>query len=124
MQNQSFDIKADMLQREHMALEAEARSIGERLWWLVGACFVGLAGCIRLFTGGSAAAEFRESFGEFGANGVIWALLIGSVWLLVDFLRGRTIKARSHAVYLELQGHGYAYDFTKRCWKSSAESTG
>ena len=54
MQSQSFDFKADMLQKEHAALEAEARSMAKRFWWLVGAAFVGLAGC-----GGVSSMETR-----------------------------------------------------------------
>jgi hypothetical protein len=116
MNTGSFDAKADMLQREYAALEAEAKAIAKRLWWLVGASFIGLAGCMRLFAGGDTAREFRHSFGEFGVTAVLWALIIGSVWLLVDFLRGRAVHARSHAVYLELGERGFAYDFRQRCW--------
>lgn len=124
MQNHPPDFQVDTLRNEYSALEADAQGIAKRLWWLVGATIVGIMGCMRLAVGGRTAAEFRHSFGDFGATAVMWALLIGSVWLLVDFLRGRTIKARRHAVHLELRNRGLEYDFSQRCWTPAAHDQG
>ncbi len=100
--------------REHADLSRESASISKRLPWLLCIGGVGRFGVAQLLTGHG--GTFRHTFGEFGETFVMWALLICSVWLLVDFFRSRTVRARLHVLYVELSATGHSYDHATHQW--------
>jgi hypothetical protein len=100
--------------REYAALSGESAAIGKRLPWLLCIGGAGLFGVAQLLNGRGDA--FRHTFGEFGETFVMWALLICSAWLLVDFFRGRTVRARLHVLYVELSESGHSYSPAAGQW--------
>lgn len=116
MKQEPVDFKADMLKKEVRQLEAAREGIAKRVWWLAGAAFVGLCGTTRAFGDAEPAYEFRQTFGEAGANGALLLLLIGGVWFLADFVGRRKIAARIPAAYAELTQRGYDFDYRTEAW--------
>ncbi len=109
--------------RDYAALSSEAAAISKRWPFLLGIGFVGLLGVAQMVNGRQSA--FRHTFGEFGETAAIWALLICSVWVLVDFFRYKIVRARLHVLHQELADSGHSYDFAAAKWvhePSSAET--